>query len=527
MTPRPSIPRRRSPSDAAGWRCVGVCLLLMLACRAAADQPVQPRTTISQHGITWRFDRAHVSGQFITGDWWVVGPVVVESVSPAPGPVATDRGQVRHNQYGATLLQPDPRMRHGSMIVERAASNQGYDSRLKNYSPDLSVQFPVTLAPGVSLISTISGCLDDQEVPQLFHQRMWKSEKTGRFALQSAAVLTVLDAPPPADAFRPPYAGSAKPIFTFAQVETQRLLSLPPADAMPQWSEFERYFERPWLDHTTGWLHQITGPYENQVNYGREFARMTGLATLMLNTDAPLERKRRLLIGMVQLGIDLFGVTEAGRHYHADGGHYSGRKWPILFAGHLLQNEAMLQVARHVNFAEDQQTYYGTGWAGQRALFQIVAHTGRKPPHEQLPPLQWTRDHRLGESYRLVNGPAWPATALSARLMGLAEAWNHDAFFDYADRWMATDDPLAAFRAGQPKPYHQRAQVEGRTYDAFADQMWRRYRGDAPALSRRGPHRKWVANPQGKGGQWQVNPRPTEQEALAHAREVSRDAQRD
>jgi hypothetical protein len=40
--------------------------------------------TISQYGITWKFDReAHV-GQFVNGDYYVVGPVTVVEIIPKP-----------------------------------------------------------------------------------------------------------------------------------------------------------------------------------------------------------------------------------------------------------------------------------------------------------------------------------------------------------------------------------------------------------------------------------------------------------
>ena len=42
--------------------------------------------TITQYGITWTFDKPHTVGKFVTGDYWVLGPVTVVSVSPAPQP---------------------------------------------------------------------------------------------------------------------------------------------------------------------------------------------------------------------------------------------------------------------------------------------------------------------------------------------------------------------------------------------------------------------------------------------------------
>jgi len=40
-------------------------------------------TSVSQYGITWTFDKDYPTGQFCTGDYWVVGPVTaIEFLSP-------------------------------------------------------------------------------------------------------------------------------------------------------------------------------------------------------------------------------------------------------------------------------------------------------------------------------------------------------------------------------------------------------------------------------------------------------------
>ncbi|MBX3465197.1 MAG: hypothetical protein KF830_18675, partial [Planctomycetes bacterium] len=39
--------------------------------------------SVGQWGITWTFDQAYQVGQFCNGDWWVVGPVTVTSITPA------------------------------------------------------------------------------------------------------------------------------------------------------------------------------------------------------------------------------------------------------------------------------------------------------------------------------------------------------------------------------------------------------------------------------------------------------------
>ena len=53
-----------------------VVALLFLA------SPAFAATSVSQFGITWTFNRDYPTGQFANGDWWVVGPVTITSISP-------------------------------------------------------------------------------------------------------------------------------------------------------------------------------------------------------------------------------------------------------------------------------------------------------------------------------------------------------------------------------------------------------------------------------------------------------------
>jgi len=38
-------------------------------------------TEIAQFGITWKFDADYETGQFVNGDWWVVGPVEITGIT--------------------------------------------------------------------------------------------------------------------------------------------------------------------------------------------------------------------------------------------------------------------------------------------------------------------------------------------------------------------------------------------------------------------------------------------------------------
>ena len=455
----------------AWWLATPVLIASLASAQAAESDK------ISQYGITWTFAKAHQVGQFVTGDWWVVGPVQVISVSPGPGPAAKDAaGTTVKSRYGATGMQEDGRMRNGSMIVERSDGKQGYDSRLVNFGPELSVVFPLDLKPGVSLISTISH--EGEAYPVLLKDIMWRSEASGAAALRTGAVLTCLDQAPPADAFRPPYAGTDKPLLRAGQIRWDTLPKLAPPAEVPDWAMVERWFERPWLDHVASWVFQLTGPQENQANYGREFCRSVSFASLMLMLDLPQERRRLLMLRFVQRGIDCYGLVKSGRRWSGDGGHWNGRKLPLLFAGLVLEDQRFAEAMAEGLFSEDQQTYYGSGFHGDTALYQIVNHTGAKPPYEEKDPKTWNDADKRSEGYRHTCSVGWPGMALATLWLQGKAAWNHDAFFDYCDRWMA--DAKSDGLPGNGK------------CDRFVQAMWDAHRAPAPQQPGGKDQRMWI-----------------------------------
>ena len=485
----------------SGLMLLAVALLGLAAAQGGEAAEPAARQQVSQYGITWRFDRPVRSGQFITGDWWVVGPVRIVSITPAPGPAPEGAEvSIKLDQWGNTSLRNDSRMRNGAMVILACGPGQGYDSRSAGYEPALSVRLPYQLEANRSLVSTISN--PALPIPNFVHELMWDSEKTEQIVIGTAAVLTCLASEPPADAFRPPYAGPTKPINRARDLKWDLLLQLAPAGAVPSWDDFERYFQRPWLDHIPSWVQRGVSPNENQPAYGREHGRLVSIASLMVHLDVPRERKEKLVLGLVQLGIDLSGLAKAGGNWNQGGGHGSGRKWPILFASLLLDQPTLRELPASAVFHEDAQTYYGKGWFGQTALWQMVEHHGPRAPYEEKLPAAREQWDRTSEGYRLCcNAVAWTGTALAARLMKAIPIWQHDAFFDYCDRWMQPDDPYAEARGTRGRP-----QQETTTFDPFVDAMWRAYRPVAPAQPYSEQNRKWVW--EGDQGKWVANPRP-------------------
>lgn len=411
--------------------------LLSPAADWAFGQPANTATrSISQYGITWTFAQPAPAGRFITGDWWVVGPVRVQSVTPA-----------------ATADQ------HGSVVNPPAGDKQGYDSRLAQFDRSLRVRFPLSLHPGESLVSTAGVDQIGDRTPDTVPGQYCRGP------LRTAAVLTCVDAPPPSDAFRPAYVGKWKTLFTASQLRRDRLPRLQAPGSVPDVKPYERQLERIWLDHQREWVNRRMHPLENMPDYGREITNIVSDVGLLVLLDDPDRTRETLLLRFVQKGIDYYGVVQSDDNlWIGNGGHNSGRKWPILFAGLMLGHEGMSHVK--ATFQEDQQTYYGPGYRGQKALWTISPGNSNAR-HEEVAADRWETygDQRgnngtKAEGYRKLNGPTWVGEALAARLTGMVDCWNHPAFFDYVDRWWEEE--------------HQA--------NAFVTSMWKRYREQADAI---------------------------------------------
>ena len=100
--------------------------------------------------------------------------------------------------------------------------------------------------------------------------------------------------------------------------------------------------------------------------YGREKTSQVGTAGLLLCLDKKVVGdKDPLLIGFVQTGIDLYGMLNSGCRWTSDGGWNMGRKFPILFAGLMLDDQEMLNIGRKYapgtnTFQEDADAFMVT-----------------------------------------------------------------------------------------------------------------------------------------------------------------------
>ena len=462
------------------------------------------KESVSQYGITWTFEKPARVGQFINGDFYVVGATTVKMIDPKPlfgdeVKDTIDKGEVKESGYRGKEA------RNGSSLNPTVTQEKGgFDSRIpaRRYDPELFSHLPIAMKPGDSLVSSISRptsalkAFDGQHVDPL----------------QVAAVLTCLADPQPADAFRPSYCDSANSkIYLARNLHRDLFLSLPRIAGMPEdLAAYAAGFQKPWLDLVQ---FGFAAPVQNLPHYGQQMVEKLGSASLLLLSDYPAAEKEALLVNMTQAGIDFWGLVRGGRTWGAHGGLNSGRKWLIIQAGLYLGDEDLQSPNKKypkTKFHEDDQTAFGPvtfkgktyerSWSGAKAIFmghspglidKMASHWADGwGPVDLFDPNEWPKPGMLtaSTSYRLSNtSGAWVGEALAARMMHAEKVWDHDAFFAYVDRWMTEDDMpfvLAMKAAGRgdqtgrkPGEYLRSAYVSSAQW---VKDMWLKYRDNLP-----------------------------------------------
>lgn len=428
----------------------------------AASTP-EKKSEITRHDITWKFDKAYPTGQFVNGDPWVLGPVKIVSVTPGWD------GEVHGTQVDPPVAG---KAGQGFRKVYRAGAK---------YQESLRATFPLKLSGVKSVVSTIG---------------MKPQRKGGAYeAFETASVLTVVKKIPVKKSFRPPYIAGKKPIYTAAQIQWKRLPKLkPPAGFKPP---TKNPMERLWMDHsgTRGQANGTIHPRKNMSPY-YFFMSLSATAQVLL-IDFP--KRKELLYSYMQYGIDNYHISlHNGDAWRAYGGFGNGRKWPILFTGILLDVKKMQHPPKTCKakfsrtgtvgkFGEDGHTYFGKLtkeypkgkplWGQDAPAGMWFQNHDNRDPEGILEPRQLPKEKpSLGGGYRWLCSKGWAGPALAARLMGAKELWGHDAFFAYVDRWIKEEAPKAKkdLYSYGPAPvkamwlkYRKKADKIGKKYQAL------------------------------------------------------------
>ncbi|MEX0887440.1 MAG: hypothetical protein WD009_13475 [Phycisphaeraceae bacterium] len=447
------------------YRRTIITLTAALACSCVAPavesaNAENPRTetasSVSQWGITWHFEEPASVGQFANGDHWVVGPVTITRITPD--------FDGEENGWEVNPTFPGP---------------QGFSARMSHFDARLVPDLPYSAQPGESIVKVIHG--------------KDAADNTLNTALETAAVLTVVDAPPPdngRNTFRPPYVAGDKPLYTVDQLRTDLLPAWPHVsrahDAITlDW--VERQFQRVQLDHKGGSLGREIHPFRNIPDYGADVGRRNGDGVLRLMLDDPLDNKMPGLIAYVQYGIDLYHMYLDGHRWPAGGGQRPGQKIVLAFASVMLDDQQMqhevtsmteqqflnedfyVYFSPHANDGQGQ-VLFGTAGTEQRyweTLDQVGVHHSLRDPYGYIdggvPP----------DGYQVccLSQP-WKGQVLAVHLMPeLRPVWNNELMIQYVERWVTVGvwtqpDPIAR---QVPDTFHGRGVPgDGRFPDAHA-----------------------------------------------------------
>ncbi|MDD2467505.1 MAG: fibronectin type III domain-containing protein [Desulfobulbus sp.] len=457
-------------------------------------------TSITQYGITWTFAEPVVSGQFVNGDYWVVDPgpgVRVTNITPGYGLHPTDTTR----RINGSMLNPVSSRSGGPQ-------GQGYDGipsgasdyrEEQNVGIGISSDTPLVLTGNSSLVSTISNDI-------------WATGNASY--VKTAAVLTSLSTVPPSGSFRPGISSLSKTLHNVSSINTTLLKSFSYPGTKPDINTYASYFKMLWLDHYGGYMVRFMHPSDNGMSnyyYPTTFAD----AALLLHLDYTNEEKHELLINFIQMGIDLYSFLERGENgWPPDGGHSQGRKWPILFAGLMLNYSPMKEVGAisgdylystgygpgnippgYIHFGEDGQTFYvkqldvditnGLTWSpdtrnpGTETRYSpaMIGMPEWGILHSQYPQKS---DASWKAFYRDIGSgsPNYPGVALTAMFMDAKTLWNNNAFFDYADRYMALSRGKT-----DPFGYTVPDQFTGSAPDKLIQTVWDAHRLNYPSGS--------------------------------------------
>ena len=402
---------------------------------------VSPYTTmqssVTQHGITVNFDQAYPVGQFVNGDWFVVGEPEVVSTDPA---------------WDGT--------HHGSMSdpVVNASNNNGFraedgsDFQMRPpYDPNknLSTQFPYKLSHNETFLASRG---------KTNQERLDTSDPSGRPALWEIMPVTCLSSTPPEGSFRPPYIPGYTKALTLGDLDLTKIprhSNVSPG--FPSWESMEPRITRFQMEFVGSEPGRYIVPDEQQSNFSRDrmWARWRGVLKCLL--DYPLEEKMNSIIGLVQMGIDFAAIAHdvvdrgvqfdhrgsgsAGWWGDMGGSQGQGSKLPVLFSYWLSEDSYFDDALNYQPSTNDTQNV--RMWQDECQSF-YVADRGCSSVADHMHPSwgygerAWTLCNNTNEgipgsqgSYRAVSIGANAYGVLAAQLMGVD--WRWPASGDLAD----------------------------------------------------------------------------------------------
>lgn len=417
---------------------------------------------ITRSSITWTIAGNPTHGVYLNGDPWVVGPITVEAISPA---TAFADG---HQQHGSqkNVSRVDDATNPPTMNFY-----QGFDSALDTYSAPLNVALalPLAMVAGDSLVSTrsVGGAGSN-----------WTTN-TSR-----AAVLTVVAAPPAANAFRPPYWYPARPAgaYVWDDAMLDQLPNHLDAALGSNIVSLTQQCSELWLVAMSLEGSWKSLPRDQTVPYYRDRCKLLGQMFLALCSAIPKAQKRQLAINLCQYGIDLAWAVKNG--FYQGPTHATGHK-PVIVLMALITGFADFQNVNglcpvgtytplfnplaqdhRVVWGEDEQTFYvaetspgviNWGHGGYTAAMIGIPEWGNRHWFNQgthdtadwdAEPPSGQPGYKNNEYRRCCASSSWLGMVIALTAMGARRMWGHNPYWDYTMRWMTHPNGYATWPQG-------------------------------------------------------------------------------
>ena len=392
----------------------------------------------SKEGINWSFVNQASYGTYINGDSWVVGPVLVSSVSPS------------------TTARSDSTVKSGSMLASYLSTSvQGFDSAASfqfpydasiNAGNYISASSPLVLNPGDRLISV--------------------SSTDGFPIIGVASVLTCVSSTIAGSHFRPGYTCTSADYISadyftstvnsrFANFDltgTRSILS--GGKTPPNYNGVLSSVSSFWFDPFPGQNARFLRPGNCMPTDDSLIAANIGNAALSINYYNSGFTKSTIATHLTQIGIDnYYNLINLGADWAGRGPFGSSKKFTMLLAGMLLGDSSMLDVGRNYpvvyggpnKFPEDNQTFivssingtinYGKGnyVASDVYLPEWGLNHWNDPSYDSS---TWVDTSSYGsDQRRFFSMKNWVGYLFACKLMGLQNHWNHIPLFSYFNRY--------------------------------------------------------------------------------------------
>lgn len=382
--------------------------------------------SISQDSVTFYFNEAKTVGKFANGDYWVLGPVTIDSITP--------------HAYIDSTCKPI-RYMHGWEIDPIVLDSNGFDSKAPSFSWNKVQKLPITINGTKSLVKVVSRQCEGSCYP----------------ALQRAIVLTIVDKIPPnhgRSVFRPTYISATKIMRDTNTIDWAFLPNTVPSDLhkTPEIKELLEQNRKVKFDHIAG-NQMITRPLENLNSYLPAVTTDAANAIAYLCSNIPLEEKKLLTVYMVQFGLDWYSFLENGYTWPRGGGEMAGSILPIAFATALLNDDTMKQTIQNIADTSDHWPYENHTLYYNKDGVALWGNLGFKDPSIQED-RYWHQNASatLRDPYGLIDGghvpgdyyqycctsQPWKCMRMVFKLLGpkMDSIWYNQAFVDYVDRWV-------------------------------------------------------------------------------------------